>query len=103
MQIVVLPKMVCLELEHLFYRFLWDDSEGGVGLHLVRSDDACRPLSHDGLGFQNLSAENDAFIVKLALQLIARPSALWVRFLRAKYKCTTDIPKSLQQLNRSSL
>ncbi|XP_039031943.1 uncharacterized protein LOC120166816 [Hibiscus syriacus] len=97
-------KKTCEELERITRRFIWGITSERGGVHLVKWKDVCHPISHGGLGLRNLKnlkAQNEAFIMKLAFNLIAKPEALWVRFLRAKYKCKEQVPTSLRSTNCS--
>ncbi|KAK8606351.1 hypothetical protein V6N13_030637 [Hibiscus sabdariffa] len=75
MQSAVLPKNTCLEIEKLVRQFVW----GNVG----------------GLGFRYLSVQNDAFLMMIGYNIFARKDTLWVKLLRAKYKCVDRVPMIL--------
>ncbi|KAE8680680.1 hypothetical protein F3Y22_tig00111372pilonHSYRG00115 [Hibiscus syriacus] len=55
------------------------------------------------LGFKKLNTQNKEFITKLAFNIVAKNDALWVRFLRAKYKCHERVPRQLKNSNASRL
>ncbi|KAK8690919.1 hypothetical protein V6N13_074444 [Hibiscus sabdariffa] len=61
------------------------------------------PSSHRGLSIRQVHLQSDVFLMKVAFRLIAQPHALWVRFLRAKYKCHERVPGSIRSRNCSSL
>ncbi|KAK9008722.1 hypothetical protein V6N11_075605 [Hibiscus sabdariffa] len=42
------------------------------GTHLVNWDTLCTPVTEEGLGMKHLSIQNDAFIMKLTFDLMAR-------------------------------
>ncbi|KAK8662935.1 hypothetical protein V6N13_024821 [Hibiscus sabdariffa] len=46
---------------------------------------------------------NEAFRTKLAFNLLANKNALWVRFLRSKYRCIDGVPSKLKNTNCSRL
>ncbi|KAK8680188.1 hypothetical protein V6N13_109140 [Hibiscus sabdariffa] len=72
-------------------------------MHRVKWVEVCRPLAQGGLGLRRLQTQNEAFLMKLAFNLVSCKEALWVRFLRVKYKCIDYVPSVLQNQNCSRL
>ncbi|KAE8699617.1 hypothetical protein F3Y22_tig00110576pilonHSYRG00048 [Hibiscus syriacus] len=67
MQTVVLPKRICL----------------------IKWDDVCQPVTCGGLGFRHFKTINEAFLMKLAFNMLVRRNEyLWVRFIRANFERT---------------
>ncbi|KAL4302438.1 hypothetical protein GQ457_10G006720 [Hibiscus cannabinus] len=52
---------------------------------------------------KKLNVQNETFLMKLAFQLVANKDALWVRFLRAKYKCDMVVSSSILTHNCSRI
>ncbi|KAE8690286.1 hypothetical protein F3Y22_tig00110903pilonHSYRG00056 [Hibiscus syriacus] len=48
------------------------------GVHLVKWEDMCRPIHQGGLGFRQLSRQNDAFMMKVAFNVLANKDQLWL-------------------------
>ncbi|KAL4336136.1 hypothetical protein GQ457_07G003110 [Hibiscus cannabinus] len=86
MQAVFLPKKVLIEIESLIQRFIWGHFSGNRGAHLLSWHDLCQPLDKGGIGFKDLSVQNEAFFMKIAYHLLTKNNNLWVRLMREKYK-----------------
>ncbi|KAK8691523.1 hypothetical protein V6N13_075033 [Hibiscus sabdariffa] len=80
-----------------------ENVSGTGGLHLVRWDEVCKPTTMGDLGFQNLSIQNDDFLMKIGYNILACKDALWVKFLRVKYKCVDRVPIVLHDSQCSRL
>ncbi|KAE8684745.1 hypothetical protein F3Y22_tig00111105pilonHSYRG00339 [Hibiscus syriacus] len=73
----------------------------GVLSHSVSSEEIKDAIFSTGpLKASKLETLNEAsFIMKLAFKLICQKDTLWVRFLRAKYKCGDGVPLSIKNQN----
>jgi hypothetical protein len=87
MQTTNIPTSICEEAEKICRDFIWGSTNQHRKCHLVSWEKICRPKEEDGLGFRNLRILNQAYIHKLAWQMVADPDKLWVQVMRAKYKC----------------
>ncbi|KAK8608490.1 hypothetical protein V6N13_023912 [Hibiscus sabdariffa] len=47
--------------------------------------------------------QNEAFLMKIAFNVIVNKEALWVRFLHSKYKCGTSLLENIRVASRSRL
>ncbi|KAE8673707.1 hypothetical protein F3Y22_tig00111774pilonHSYRG00034 [Hibiscus syriacus] len=103
MQSTPLPKSTCNEIEKVIRNFIWDKSEEKQGISLVKWDSVCTPITHGGLGFKSLEDQNDAFLRKVAFNLITRPTQLWAQVLRSKYKWNESVPENITRKNCSRL
>ncbi|KAK8686517.1 hypothetical protein V6N13_125541 [Hibiscus sabdariffa] len=56
-----------------------------------------------GLGFRHLQTQNEVFLMKIAFNIIVNKEALLVRFLQAKYNCTTILPDAIDVATGSRL
>ncbi|KAJ1375402.1 Reverse transcriptase zinc-binding domain [Sesbania bispinosa] len=77
--------------------------EGRRKCHLVSWDKICKPIAAGGLGFRSLKTINEAYMLKLAWNIIASPDLLWVKVLRAKYRVEDHAKPSVSTSNRSSI
>ncbi|KAL4361743.1 hypothetical protein GQ457_04G004250 [Hibiscus cannabinus] len=98
-----LPRGICLEIEKFIRGFIWGDLAEHKKLHIVRWEEARKPIGKGGLGFRHLKSVNDAFLMKLGFQLIHENNKLWVNVLRAKYRWVGPIPICLQRTRCSRL
>lgn len=85
MQSVKLPATVVHRIEAMIRNFVWGSVDGQKSIHLLRWKTLCQPKSRGGSGLKNLSKQNSAFLMKLALATRTQHDSLWVRVLRAKY------------------
>ncbi|KAJ1417011.1 Ribonuclease H-like superfamily [Sesbania bispinosa] len=103
MQSMLLPKGVCLRVERYCRDFIWGDKPHKKSWHFVPWEEFTLPKSKGGWGFQNLHSFNKAMIMKLSWGLVNKPSALWVRVLRSKYRCGSNyIPRIASRANASN-
>ncbi|XP_028776836.1 uncharacterized protein LOC114733531 [Neltuma alba] len=91
MQTCSLPLGMCEDIDRKCRSFLWGCTPQARKMHLVAWEDVCRRKEDGGLGLRTARKQNDAFMTKLGWGLIKRRDALWVRFLREKYKCGEDV------------
>lgn len=91
MQSSPLPASTCKDIDLRCRRFLWGEQEGLKKIHLVSWDTVCSSKREGGLGLRQAKHQNDAFMMKLAWGLISKRDDLWVRFLREKYLCGSDL------------
>lgn len=91
MQSVELPKYLCAEIDKKCRKFLWGDMEGDRHMHTVSWSKVCSPKSWGGLGLRAAHKINQASMVKVGWQLATKKEDLWVKVIRAKYKCGSDL------------
>lgn len=87
MQVTLLPKGICNRIEQLIRNFIWGSNDQQCKWHSVAWHNICRPKSQMGLGLRDIQKHTKALLMKLAWNIIYQPEALWVRVLKAKYKC----------------
>jgi hypothetical protein len=90
MQTTLLPQGVCNKIEKLMRNFIWGSAEENQSWHSVSWDNICKPKNQGGLGIRRIKHYNQALLMKLAWNIINNPSAMWVKILKAKYKCGQD-------------
>ncbi|KAE8723185.1 hypothetical protein F3Y22_tig00012724pilonHSYRG00007 [Hibiscus syriacus] len=57
--------------------FYMGKSETKLGVNLANWNEVCTPISNGGLGFKHLEKQNDAFLMKIAFNLVLHPNQLW--------------------------
>lgn len=87
LQAAPIPTAVCDEVEKLCRDFRWGTTTNSRKCHLIAWNTICRPEEEGGLGFRNLRVLNKAYMMKLGWQLIENPHKLWVKIMKAKYRC----------------
>lgn len=103
-QTSVIPISVCDEAEKICRDFIWGSTVEKRKCHLVSWEKVCKPKEAGGLGFRNMKTLNQAYILKLAWQLINERDKLWVQIMRAKYQCgSLHLPKVSMKSNSSRL
>ncbi|XP_028786509.1 uncharacterized protein LOC114742412 [Neltuma alba] len=90
-QTASLPISTCEAVEKHNRCFIWGSSEGHRKPHLVAWDKVCTPKKNGGLGLKHLRHQNQAYMAKLGWNLINRRDALWVKVIRTKYRCGSDL------------
>ncbi|XP_061363416.1 uncharacterized protein LOC133307012 [Gastrolobium bilobum] len=95
MQKNTLPVHVCQDIEKLQRNFISGDLDSKRKAHYVAWEHMCQPKDCGGLGIINLRIQNEAFIQKLAWQLIRDRNSLWVKVLIGKYGRNHDLNRSL--------
>lgn len=102
MQTTSLPSVTCLEIDKSCRHFLWGSTGNQREIHLVSWDRVCRRKCEGGLGLRHAASQNAAFMMKLGWGVIRKRDALWVQFMRDKYKCGDNvIPKVIKRRNSS--
>ncbi|KAJ1421161.1 ribonuclease H [Sesbania bispinosa] len=102
LQAVVIPCFVCEEIERLCKIFIWVTTQARKRCHLISWDKICRPKEFGGLGFRPLRVSNEAYMIKLAWNIIARPDSFWVKVLREKYGLGVSSMPSVKTRNKAS-
>ncbi|XP_057993055.1 uncharacterized protein LOC110651573 [Hevea brasiliensis] len=86
MNLFLLPKTLCKELQHTIMAFWWGK---GINhercIHWLGWDRLCYHKSLGGLGFKKLHQFNLAILSKMAWSLVVNPDSLATRLLKAKY------------------
>ncbi|XP_061346042.1 uncharacterized protein LOC133291745 [Gastrolobium bilobum] len=90
-----LPVHVCQDIEKLQRNFTWGDLDSKRRAHDVAWEHLCQPMDCGGLGIINLRIQNEAFMQKLAWQLIKDQNSLWAQVLLGKYGRNHDPNRSL--------
>nr|KYP39528.1 Putative ribonuclease H protein At1g65750 family [Cajanus cajan] len=104
MQTVQLPRLLCDEADRIFRNFLWGDNVDHRRHHAIGWQKLCLPKEHGGLGLRRMRDVNTSFMMKNCWSLITEPHKLWVKVIRAKYKCSNDtIPKVERRPRMSNL
>lgn len=70
MQTSAIPISVCEGAEKICRDFIWGSTEEKRKCHLVSWDKLCKPKEASGLGFRSIRILNQAYIMKLAWQLL---------------------------------
>ncbi|KAK7282263.1 hypothetical protein RIF29_10909 [Crotalaria pallida] len=91
MQACVIPASICQEVEKICRGFIWGSTNERRKCHLVSWEVICSPKEKGGLGFRNLKSVNEAYMMKLAWNMISNPNALWSKVLTSKYKVENPI------------
>ena len=65
LQAALLHKLICSEIERICRGFIWADSEGRRGSHLIKWKAICKPKEEGGLGTCDMRTMNKAFTMKL--------------------------------------
>ncbi|XP_019163573.1 PREDICTED: uncharacterized protein LOC109159918 [Ipomoea nil] len=93
MQVLLLPKGLCEEIERLMNSYWWgcEAREGRRGIRWRRWADLCKPKSMGGLGFRRIREMNIALLGKQVWGLLTRPDALITKVVKAKYFPSTSV------------
>ncbi|CAH9107996.1 unnamed protein product [Cuscuta europaea] len=95
MNIFLLPRDFCDEIEKLMNGFLWKGSKfDQKGLRWRRWDLLCKPKGAVALGFRKLRDFNLAMLAKQGWSLITDARSLMARVLKARYFPGTSILKA---------
>ena len=74
---------------------MWGAVGGKKKLHLCKWDLICKPKTAGGLSLRYTKDSNLAFMTKLGWNLVQNRDELWVKVLRSKYKCGSDLIPSV--------
>jgi hypothetical protein len=87
LQAALLHKLICSEIERICRGFIWADSGGRRGRHLIKWKAICKPKEEGGLGICDVRTMNKAFTMKLVWGLLQKSDSLclWIPVLRSKY------------------
>lgn len=96
MQTASLPRALCDEIDRKCKNFIWGDTEHQRHMHLASWKSICTPKKFGGLGLRAASDINTSFMMKMGWNLCAKKDDMWVRILRSKYKCGSDIVPNIQ-------
>ena len=91
MNVFLLPKTLCVDIERMMNGFWWKGSNlDGKGIRWLSWDKLCMPKTLGGLGFKRLREFNLAMLSKQALTLIKHPHLLVSGVLKARYFPNSD-------------
>ena len=76
MQTTMLPTSICLEVDKLIKNFLWGNKLGIKKTHLVAWDKICADKKDGGIGLKKMMWSNEAFLMKLAYNLVKNKNSL---------------------------
>lgn len=87
MQATKLPEHVCNSLDKMNWDDFWNGGDvESKKLYMVSWNKICQPKALDGLGFQQASRSNNAFMAKLGWQVVTgKGGKLWVNVIKHKY------------------
>nr|KYP77075.1 Putative ribonuclease H protein At1g65750 [Cajanus cajan] len=100
MQIVLLPKQLCDDIDKSYRSFIWGQDSGKRRIHALTWETLCKPKDDGGLGLRESRKVNTAFMMKNCWALCSQPEKLWVRVVRAKYACGDE---SIPVVNKRSV
>lgn len=72
-------------------------------MSLIAWNKICQPLGREVLGIRKMQHNNEAFIMKLGFNLMAKADFFWVSILREKYKKLMSVPLLYSNLLRHLL
>lgn len=81
----------CDEVDKRCRDFIWGDTVDERTVHLVNWRQVCTPKDWGGLGLRSARLINQTALMKAGWQLITGGKDLWVKTLKAKYKCGRGI------------
>lgn len=91
MNVFLLPKGLCDEIEKLMNAFWWGcEGRGRKGIRWSTWVDLCRPKKFGGLGFRTVREMNVAMLGKQGWKFLIEPEALVTKVFKARYfpKCS---------------
>ncbi|GMJ10780.1 hypothetical protein like AT3G24255 [Hibiscus trionum] len=103
MQATMLPKGLCHEMERIIRRFVWGGGRENRSISLVSWENMRKPLMDGGMGFKDLSVQNNAFLMKVGFEILTQPSKLWVKVIKEKYGWRETVPSSINRSRCSRL
>ncbi|KAL0448320.1 UNVERIFIED_CONTAM: putative mitochondrial protein [Sesamum latifolium] len=87
---MLIPAIICRELEGLMADFLWHNKDVRR-IHWLSWNKLCVSKNEGGLGFRKLGAFNRAMLAKQLWRIINNPSSLLSRILKQKYFPHSDV------------
>ncbi|KAJ1443560.1 ribonuclease H [Sesbania bispinosa] len=103
LQGVVIPVSTCDEIEKICRDFIWGSSQGQRKCHLISWEKICKPNEEGGLSFRSLRVLNEAYLLKLAWNILFNPDLLWVQPVKAKYRVIDSTQTSLKAAHKDSI
>ncbi|KAH9779368.1 reverse transcriptase domain-containing protein [Citrus sinensis] len=102
MNIFLLPKELCRELEKMMNSFWWGRKKNGSGgINWMTWERMCKPKTHGGIGFKRLHLFNVAMLGNQDWCLLTNPNALATRLFKARYFPTSSFVEALLGSNPS--
>lgn len=95
MQTSIMPNYICEVVDKLCRQFIWGSLEGVRKVPLVPWKQVMKPKEYGGLGFRSAKSTNQAYMMKMAWELLTNEHAMWVKILKAKYKFKCEHPTFL--------
>ncbi|GJR79369.1 uncharacterized protein Tco_0150154, partial [Tanacetum coccineum] len=81
--VLVIPKVIIYDIQHLIRGFLWCNGEYKRGKAKVAWENICLPTYEGGLGLRSLEVFNKALITKHIWNIVTNKESLWVRWIHA--------------------
>ncbi|XP_019177735.1 PREDICTED: uncharacterized protein LOC109172940 [Ipomoea nil] len=91
MNVFLLPKGLCEDIERLMNSFWWGcEGKGGKGIRWSAWGELCKPKLYGGMGFRRVREMNLAMLGKQGWKFLNNPNALVTRVFKARYflKCS---------------
>ncbi|GMI64491.1 hypothetical protein HRI_000118400 [Hibiscus trionum] len=79
------PRSLCNEIESMFAKYWWQKSASKRGMHWCSWQKLCLPKENGGLGFRDLGCFNLSLLAKQGWRIMANPTALVSKILKARY------------------
>lgn len=102
MQTAWLPSNICTDLDKHCRSFIWGDEPNRRKIHLTPWHELCEHRSVGGLGMRNTRDMNTTFMMKAGWALCTSHNSLWVRVVKHKYNCGTDLIPHVAEAHSSS-
>lgn len=99
------PIIVTTRIEKEYRAFLWDHNSDQRSFHFVAWDNIYSHQQLKRLGIIPLHRRRQAFLLKLAANIIINPTSLWAKIITAKYHflgtlINYDIPRNCSTIWR---
>ena len=91
MQTTLLPIAIFSEVDILIRNFLWGSNSENRKTHLVAWDRIYSEEKNGGLGIRKMKLNNEAFLMKLAFNMVKNRDSLWARVIKGKYNHGNNI------------
>ncbi|XP_059428496.1 uncharacterized protein LOC132162251 [Corylus avellana] len=85
MNVFLLPKCLCMEINSMMQRFWWGHQANDKKIHWMSWDRMSRSKASGGLGFRDLVCFNRALLAKQGWRLWSTPDSLTAKIMKAKY------------------